>query len=243
MSLLAWDRPGTRTFESSVDQGVLYLDDGWGVPWNGLSSVEEIKNLDAPKLFYQNGDPYKARSLRDAFSARILAFTYPPEFEDYRGTFGLSYRTRISNDLDPYFGYRLHMVYNAKSRVASPSYSDEQTAESFTWDVSATPIKIPRAKATSHISLDSTKTDPEKLVTLEDILYGTESSLARLPNIRELFTIFELGPIFVVTDNNDGTFTVEGPDEMVQMLQRGVFQLDSESVIHLGDGLYTVSSI
>lgn len=243
MSLLVWDQPGTRTFESSVDQGVLYLDNGWGMPWNGLALVEENSNLESPRLSYQNGEPYKTRAFRGAYSARILAFTYPQEFEDYRGTFGLSYRTRISSDLDIAHGYKLHIVYGAKARVNNPSYSDEESVAPFSWDVTTTPIKIPRMRATSHISLDSTKTDPAAMAELETILYGSDDILPHLPTVKELFEIFNLGPIFIVTDNGDGTFTVEGPDEMIQMIQRGTFQLDSESVIHLGEGLYTVSSV
>lgn len=243
MTLLTWDEPGARTFETSVDQGVLYLQDGWGIPWNGLISVEENQNFKAPILSYQDGDAFKAKRNRDAFSARIQAFTFPDEFEDYTGSFGLSYRTHIHDDLDYNRGYKLHVVFDARAKVDVPAYSLDQSVAPFSWSITTTPIKIPRMKATSHISLDSTKTSPEALSAIEDILYGADGTLPRLPTIKELFTIFELGPLFVVTDNGDGTFTVEGPDDMVQMVARNLFKLDSESVIHLGDGHYTVSSL
>lgn len=41
MTVLRWDKAGSRTFETGLDKGVLYLPDGNTVPWNGLTAVVE----------------------------------------------------------------------------------------------------------------------------------------------------------------------------------------------------------
>ena len=47
MTKLVWDASGTRTYETGVDHGVLYLDDdgkgryGKAVAWNGLTTVTQ----------------------------------------------------------------------------------------------------------------------------------------------------------------------------------------------------------
>ena len=38
---LTWDQVGERFYETGVSNGVLYKDDGYGVPWNGLTSIDE----------------------------------------------------------------------------------------------------------------------------------------------------------------------------------------------------------
>ncbi len=52
MTRLVWDQLGDRVYETGLDRGVLYFTDGGGVPWNGLTSVEERSTRDIdPGLF------------------------------------------------------------------------------------------------------------------------------------------------------------------------------------------------
>ena len=64
----------------------------------------------------------------DNFTGTMKALTYPDEFLPYEGIlqdqqgfyvthqpmgrFGLSYQTKIGNDLDPEAGYKIHVLYN-----------------------------------------------------------------------------------------------------------------------------------
>ena len=75
----------------------------------------------------------------ETFGATIACFTYPKEWEECDGsvsplegvnvyqqarkTFGLSYRTKIGNDLNPDLGYKLHLVYGAKATPSERAYN------------------------------------------------------------------------------------------------------------------------
>lgn len=54
MAILEWDKVGERTYQAGLDRGVLYLNDGTVVPWNGLISVEESSDAEL-KSFYLDG--------------------------------------------------------------------------------------------------------------------------------------------------------------------------------------------
>ena len=41
MATLVWDQVGERVYQTGVDRGVLFLQDGTVTVWNGLTSVEE----------------------------------------------------------------------------------------------------------------------------------------------------------------------------------------------------------
>ena len=118
-----------------------------------------------------------------------------------RKVFGLSYRTKLGNDVDGQeHGYKIHLIYGA---LASPSEKNRQTvndspeAVAFSWEVSTTPVDVPGYKPTAHLTIDSTKTNAEKLKALEDILYGkdatsepsAEAAAPRLPMPAEIITL------------------------------------------------------
>lgn len=54
MATLVWDKVGERIYQVGVDHGVLYLQDGTAVPWNGLIDVEESSDSEL-KSFYLEG--------------------------------------------------------------------------------------------------------------------------------------------------------------------------------------------
>ena len=61
------------------------------------------------------------------------------------------------------------------------------------WEFSTTPVDVKGFNPTSHIEIDSTKVDADKLASLEAILYGSESEEARLPLPDEVATIIGTG--------------------------------------------------
>lgn len=260
MSRLTWGDPGQRVYEAGVDRGVLYVGTQPGVSWNGLISVTEHANGGGSKAYYYDGVKYLNTALPEEFDATIVAITYPNEFAQCDGTsqprpglyltqqsrssFGLSYRTKIGSDQQSDAGYKIHIVYNA---LAAPSdrvhasLSNTTDPLNFTWNLTTRAPEIPGFKPTAHVVIDSRKTDPRILSTLEDILYGTDAVPARIPALDEIVAVYD-APVLVVVDNGDGTFTVTGPDSAVSMIDDSIFQITWPTAVFIDDYTYTVSS-
>jgi hypothetical protein len=254
---------GTRFYEIGIDRGVVYIGTDPGVAWSGLISVVENPSGGDPDPYYMDGVKYLNVPSSEEYEATIQAFTYPDAFSVCDGTvisnaglfvthqprksFGLSYRTKIGNDLGgPDFAFKLHIVYNA---LAAPSQRTYQTfgesleVAEFSWDITTQPPTMPGYKPTAHIVVDSRHTNPTTIAAIEDILYGSSSGPARLPTLAELVTIFEDTTILDVTDNGDGTFTVTGPDTAILMIDETTFQITWPSAIYIDDDSYTISSL
>lgn len=265
MAKITWGDPGQRFFEVGVDRGVLYPPTGPGVPWAGLTAVNETPSGAEERPFYLDGIKYQNRISPEDFSGTIEAYTYPEEFavcdgtaeiadglfgtQQYRLPFAFSYRTKIGNDIDGTdHGYKIHIVYNARATPSdrnNTSIKDEPEALVFSWGFSTIPEQIPGIRPTAHVVVDSTKTDPFVLQAIEDFLYGSSSSDAALPMPTDLLQIYAAGgpvPDFVVTDNGNGTFTVSGPDFEVMQLDADHLQLSNTTVTDNGNGTYAVSS-
>ena len=220
-SRLVWDKVGEHFFETGVDHGVLYLIEkevySKAVPWNGLISVTETPSGAEPTAMYADNIKYLNLRSAEDFGCTIEAYTYPDEFEECDGsaelakgvtigqqgrkTFGFSYRTMIGNDLvGTDFGYKLHLVYGATCSPSEKNFNsvnDNPEANTFSWEVTTTPVQVKDYKPTSIIIIDSTKVDPSKLKQLEDILYGTDAEdegyTASLPLPDEVMKIFAEG--------------------------------------------------
>lgn len=211
MPTLTWGQIGERVFQAGVDRGVLYLADQVGVPWNGLVTVTEKPDGGKPKPHYFDGVKYLNLPSIEEFEATIQAYTYPDEFSECDGTapevgglfygqqerksFGLSYRTRVGNDVNGLeHGYKLHLVYNALAAPSENEYStlnDKPEAAAFSWDLTTTPVAIAGRRPTAHLILDSTKTDPHLMAIIEGHLYGSESIAPRLPDAQEISELFQ----------------------------------------------------
>lgn len=207
MSKLIWDKIGERTYETGVNQGVLYPQGAGGtypkgVAWNGLISISENPSGAEPSPVYADNIKYLNLMGAEEFGATIEAYTYPDEFaqcdgseevstgvmigQQRRKTFGLSYKTLIGNDIDHAdYGYKLHLIYGAMAAPSEKGYSsvnDTPEAITLSWEISTTPVDVPGFKPTAIITIDSTKVDAAKLKQLEAILYGVnEDPLAEPP--------------------------------------------------------------
>ena len=198
MYKVKWDETGKHLYETGAKNGVFYpFQNGvytGGVAWNGITAFNskpsgaEANNIYADDIKYLNligGEDY---------GATLQAYTYPDEFADCDGSaeiapgvrigqqarkaFGLCVRTAIGNDiLGADYGYKLHIVYGAQAAPSERNYNtinNNPDAITFSWELSTTPVKVTGHKPTAHLEIDSTKTDPEKLAALLDILYGKE---------------------------------------------------------------------
>jgi len=211
MTAIVWDDPASKTYETGIDQGVLYLSDGSGVPWNGLTSVEErFAATVATPLFFE-GEKFNESMTVSDYSASLKAFTYPEEFMEYEGIqeadpgfyvtaqtpkrFGLSYRTRVGNGLDPDAGYRIHVVTNLTAVPSPRAYKTigaNPAAIEFEWIISAIPSRIPGFRSTAHLIFDSTRIDPDLLNIIENTIYGTEDSIPTLLPLPEMVALADI---------------------------------------------------
>lgn len=196
MDRIAWDQAGSKFYESGVDRGVLYPleDNSGGVPWNGLMTVS-VDNSDAEiATYYFDGVPYLDKRSPSDFSASMRALTYPDEFLEFDGfdevetglffgsqmvdkTFGLCWRTRVSNDVDEALGYKLHLAYNLTAKPDARTYTSlglGSAMSDFGWTLSGIPQTYPGKRPTAYVILDSRKLDPDLLAGIEDILYGSK---------------------------------------------------------------------
>ena len=216
MAKLVWDKAGERLYETGVNHGVLYPLNSFsntydsGVVWNGLTQVSESPDgAEATDLWADN---IKYASLRSAetFGATIEAYTYPEEFAECDGSaisasgvyvgqqqrkkFGFCYRTEVGSDTvsDTTNSYKLHLVYGCTASPSDKSYetiNDSPDAITFSWEIDTVPVEVTGLKPCSTIVIDSNKCDPTALSTLEDILYGSNDTTARLPMPDEVIGI------------------------------------------------------
>lgn len=209
MPPITWDAPGARTYEAGVDRGVLYVRGYDAVPWNGLVSVNEKPNGGKLSGSYMDGVRYLTSVEPEEYKATINAVTYPDEFSHCDGVmelgngllvtgqartpFDLSYRTGLGDDLDGLKrGYKIHLVYNAIAAATDRDYgtlSTEAGLNPFSWDIETVPGRFGSTGWSAHFVVDSTKTAPELLAILEDILYG-RTEAARMPSVTELGYVF-----------------------------------------------------
>ncbi|QFG09128.1 major tail protein [Arthrobacter phage Sporto] len=213
MTKLNWDAEGSRLFNTGLDRGVLYLDDGTGIVWNGLTTVSESPSEPSLKSRYYEGVKYQTKSSHMEYSGQIEAYTFPREFEAYDGTlndngfvahhqkrkpFGMSYRTIKGNDTSgEENGHEIHILYNVLAEPTSRGYTtlgEDLDPTMFAWGFTTMPIRIlsdPEYTPSSHVVIDTTKMYDTELRYIEDILYGKEGQDARIPTIDELIWWFE----------------------------------------------------
>ena len=202
MSKLKWDQVGERIAETGVDQGVLYPFEtttfGEGIPWNGLTSVNEAPTGGEPSPFYADNQKYLELMSEEEFAASIGCYTYPDEFKACVGEtemapgviigqhkhkmFGFSYRTKIINDTNGMdHGFKIHLVYNALAGVTTRDHTtmnDSPELEEISYDITTTKVPVTGGKPTSHLVIDSTKftvATQGKLQAIMDALYGKDA--------------------------------------------------------------------
>jgi hypothetical protein len=225
ISRLIWD---ARNYEVGLDRGVLYPVDSPGIAWNGLSSIQEDLESEE-QMRYIDGIKKQRNRTQDKFSGIIEAFTYP---EPFPRSFGLSYRV----------GNKIHIVYNVLLGSTGFNYRQLDT-EPFSWNFTTKPVSVPGTKRSAHLIVNGSKAYSWTLAALEDILYGSDSTTPRLPLPDEVLNIFDINSILKVTDNGDGTFIVEGPDDVIIMLDSTTFQIIWPSAVYIDEVSYTISSL
>lgn len=215
MAKITWDESGSRFYETGVDRGVLYvIEDGVygdGVPWNGLTGITESPSGAESNAFYADNIKYLNLTSAEEFGATIEAYTWPDEFGVCDGTaqpvpgvfigqqarrkFGLAYRTIKGNDEDANaHGYKIHLMYSAMAGTSDRAYTtvnESPEPVTFSWEVTTDGVSVSEGLGrTALITIDSTLVTPANLSALEDQLYGSESTEAKLPTPAEVLALF-----------------------------------------------------
>ena len=225
MAKLTWDAIGERLYETGVDQCVLYPVSSNAYPqgfaWNGVTGVTESPSgADATPIYADNIKYLNLRAAEE-FGATLTAYTYPDEFaacdgsaspvkgitvgQQSRKAFGLCYRTRLGNDTEGSdYGYKLHMVYGLTASPSERGYAtinDSPEAIEFSWEMNSTPVQVAGLKPTSVVTISSEDFAPAQMTALEDILYGTDNTDARLPLPDEIIELMGAGSNYEITLN------------------------------------------
>lgn len=215
MVALLWDQTAERLYETGVDRGVLYVPNALGVyetgvPWNGLVSVTESPTGAEATAQYADNIKYLNLISAEEFGATLEAFTYPEEFNQFDGyatpeegvvvgqqprkSFGLSYRSRLGNDVDgDTFGYKIHLVYGCTAAPSEKGYTtinDSPEAITFSWEISTTPTAVTGYTPTSLIVIDSSVVLPADLADFEEAIWGGTAVTAHLPTPDEVIAMF-----------------------------------------------------
>jgi hypothetical protein len=209
---ITWHGSGERVFEGGIDRGVLYVSGNPGVPWIGLINVNQGQSGGETKPRYLDGKKISNRASPEDFEATIEAYTYPLEFERCEGTyrgenglrvtqqrrksFGMSYRSLVGNDVTGglSLGYKIHILYNLRAEPTDRGYrtlTDQSEPATFNWKITSRSADIPGYRPSSHFIIDTRDIPAELLQTLEDILYGNETTEPSLPTPGELIFLFD----------------------------------------------------
>lgn len=263
MSKVIWNEAGKKFFEFGVDRGVLYPTPSTGVPWNGLTSVEDGSDGGETTSLYLDGFKYLDLVSNKDYRGVINAYTFPDEFLAFNGTseivngvfatnqpivntFSLSYRTSVGNDQNDFsHGYKLNLLYNLTATPEARTFetrSEELTPTDFSWTITGTSIPISGIKPTCHLIIDSRKIHPRLLADIETILYGDETTEPRMPLGDELVEFFTNWALHYVTDNGDGTWSAEGPDDLINVNSDGSFTINQIESVYLTPNTYTITT-
>lgn len=172
-----------------------------GVAWNGLTAVNKTPSGAEDNKLYADNMQYLNLKSAETLGLTIECYMYPDEWAECNGeaelaegvflgqqrrnTFGFSYRNKLGNDTEGEdYGFEINLVYGCS---ASPSEQTNQTindspeAATFSYEVSTTPVNVSGIgpdgkpyKPAASITIDSTKVSREKLVELEETLYGKD---------------------------------------------------------------------
>lgn len=262
MTRVIWSEVGDRLYETGIDRGVLYVE-GPGVVWNGLTSVDESPSGGDAKPFYIDGVKYLNLAAAEEFEATLSAYYSPREFDvcdgaglitnglfamqQRRVSFGLTYRTRLGNDVKGTdFGYKIHIVYNALAAPTQRTYTSingDPNVPSISWKITTKARPLPGVMRSAYLIVDTSVADPYTVALLEDIIYGTETTIPRLPFPEELADLFQSSGFFIVTDLADELFNIAGPFDAVYALDAFTFQITDDSVTDNGDNTYSITSL
>lgn len=228
MTRIKWDEVGQRFYETGVDHVTLYVqrkqNNGTyayanGVPFNGVSSIEDNPSGAESTAIYADNIKYLDLTSKEDYGLNITSYTSPDEFDECDGTksvayglkvkqqtrsrFGLVWRTNIGNDTEGNdYGYRIHIAYNLKAAPSTRTHStinDSPEAQELSWECTTTDVVLDDIrdvngnplKGAAKFEIDTNDLSSDALAALEDLLFGSETSEATLPSPQDLAAFLE----------------------------------------------------
>lgn len=258
--MLTWDDPNERYYEHGLDRGVLYFSTKDPVPWNGLTGFDEGEG-GAATVLYRDGVVYLADVDASDFSGKMTALFFPDEFAECVGMpevtdglyvdnqkpkqFDLSYRSLVGSGMEgDMFGYQIHLVYNCMASLGTRtrrSLGADNGLTEFPFDIVCTPVKLPGYRPSAHYIIDTRRMDTSTVAQLEGILYGTGDIPGRMPTPQQLFDIMNFGDAITVVDHGDGTLTISGSFDNVQMISPTTARIQNINAVVNPDQTVTIS--
>lgn len=182
------------------------------VPWNGITGFDEAGN-GSSAIYYIDGRVYLADVDATDFNGKLTAYAWPDALSECLGIpaatpgfyvdnqkpkpFHFSYRTLVgSGAAGDKFGHQIHLVYNAMASIsgrARRTVNNRTDPIDFGFDLVCTPVALPGYRPSAHYIIDSRYLSASRLAELETIIYGSETSVARMPTPLELFDLLAFG--------------------------------------------------
>lgn len=230
-----------QTISSGIDQVVAYPQHDLGEPMTGVVSIEVYSTSDEA-TYWVDGRQY-LRSAPTSYATGTIETYNVPKFllkedtnqlEDVE--FDISYQTKTSA------GRQIHLIYGAK--VHSITFERHQKdATLFSMAFSCRKIDVPYFRPAAHFIFDLSRANPNVTLRLEEIFYGNELIVPTLPPIKELLDIFEEQSVLIIYDHGDGSWSAQGPDEVIRMVNPTTFSIDWPSASYISPDTYRIHSL
>jgi hypothetical protein len=219
MTRIEWGLSSERFYETGIDRAVLYVENEEPVSWNGLTSITNESLDGETTSFYYDAFKYINNVSKEDFKFVIKALYTPNEFNSCNGVtqlyktvsgqqiqltglfitnqpqskFNLTYRTNIESEFSGNnTGYKIYLIYNAKTVTSNNDYkttSNNSTLNVKSFNISTTPQKINGKLKSPYLVINTKQHPSEKIVQLENILYGTATTNPRFPTYTEVMTL------------------------------------------------------
>ncbi len=189
-----------------------------GFEWNGLTAVNKTPSGAEDNKLYADNMQYLNIKSAETLGLTIECYFYPPAFSECNGeseleegvylgqqrrnTFGFAYRNKIGNDTEHEdYGFEINLIYGCSaspSEQSNTTINDSPETATFSFEVSTTPVNVSGLdpsgkpyKPTASITIDSTKVPREKIIAIENILYGTDGTYEATTD-----TTFDSGKVY-----------------------------------------------
>lgn len=209
MTRVTWDASGQRLYQTGIDRGMIYLEDGTVTTWSGLVSVTESPNGSDATPTYIDGQKVLNVPGGENYEATIETLSLPVKAAACAGwgilqyglyasnqpkqTFGFSYRTLIGNDVNGTgFAYRIHIVFNCTAKSSDFTHetiTDKPSLKTYSFGITATPVAFTELRPTAHVIFDTRIQSPSAISAIEAILYGDNTHDPAMPTTSQIASL------------------------------------------------------
>lgn len=228
------------SYSLGVDRAVVYYRDATFEIWSGISTINEDVHGGDIITTHVDGQEIVERIALEEFGLTVEAFDYPEELESE--VFDLTYRSFSGPN-----SYEIHLVYNCIAALGSTTDStlfDSADPKMLNIQITTLPRtkREPMLRPSSHFILRSQYMHPHIWKEVEKILYGSDDSDPRLPDISDLIEEIESRTELRIIDHGDGRWSAIGPNEAIDTTSNTYFTISWASARYLNPETYKISS-